>query len=101
MSACGLCTKYCFVALRLVVEVRPLGSHIVNSPVSHREGRGSNPSPRHIKFVEDNIVFEQGLFRMLRIFPISIILIVPRTRAFICYQRYVIPATDTLIKYCI
>jgi hypothetical protein len=93
------CTKYCFVALRFLVEERPLGSHLVNSSVSHRGGQGSNPSPVHIKFVVDNIVLGQGLFRILRVFPISITLLVPRTHLFICYQRNVILATDTAIKY--
>jgi hypothetical protein len=32
------------LALRLVVEERPLVSHIVNSPVSHNGGRGSVPA---------------------------------------------------------
>jgi hypothetical protein len=95
----GCWTKYCFMALRLVVEMRPLRSHIVNSPISRRGGRASNPSPRHMKSVVVNIVLGQDLFRMLRGFPISIILIVPHSHAFICYQPYAIPASDTVIKY--
>jgi hypothetical protein len=39
----GCRAKYCFVALQLVVEERQLGSHLVNSLISHRGERGSVP----------------------------------------------------------
>lgn len=99
LSACGLSCEILFCGFAV-----GCGGTSVRFPYSKLAGlsprkAGFSPSPVHLGFVVDNVALGQGLFRILRIFPISIILLVPRTHSFICHQRYVILATDTVIKY--
>lgn len=99
MSACGLSCEIVFCGFAV-----GCGGASVRFPYSKLAGLspwrpGFSSNPVHVGFVVDNMALGQGLFRILRGFPLNIILLVPRTHLFICHQRCVILATDTVIKY--